>query len=283
MGALTVSREPLSVVRFTSHAARTRNTELLTIDIGNSLIHLGLFQGDSLKKTKNFSTQSAQRVIKKKLNEITSFQRFTVNGSRSTVKGCAIASVVPKLLPIFIKIVKCQFSITPLIVSSKINTGLKINYRPMSSLGADRIANSVAAYRLYKRDAIIIGFGTATTFDVVTKEGEYLGGLIAPGIISSADSLYHKTAQLPKLNTFSIPARCLGTNTRAGLVSGVFHIFRGGVREIVKQISQETGRRFFLIATGGLAKKFAPHFNIKTIDQYLTLKGIKEIFYQIKP
>lgn len=245
---------------------------VLTSDVGNSFTHFGLFKNRSLVAQAMFATREP----------LTGDECFImvkeILGDEKP-EGMVISSVVPNITPVLVKMADERFNLTPVIVSSKINTGLTIKYRDETTIGADRIANAVAALTEYKRDTIVVDFGTATTYDVVTQAGEYLGGVIVPGIGISLEALVQKTAKLFKVE-LAKPGQFIGQNTEECIQSGIFYSTVGQVETIVRGIETETGRKFFVIATGGIAPTFGPYIaRIEKVDPFLTLKGLLEIYY----
>lgn len=244
---------------------------ILTIDIGNTNIHLGLFKKRRLIRDMRFSTRSP----------LTPYESFLMARELAPkkLKGGVLGSVVPPLTHSFTNMFKVYYSIQPFLVEPENVTGLKFSYKDPSAIGADRIANAIGALKEYKRDVIIVDFGTATTFDIVTKERIYLGGVIAPGIEISLEALINKAAKLPKVEIV-IPEKCVGENTEECVQSGVFFSLLGQVKTIVEEIRKEVGRNFFVIATGGLSEMLSSELEvIDKADPLLTLKGLLEIYY----
>jgi type III pantothenate kinase len=246
---------------------------LLLIDIGNTNTTIG-FYDKGIKHVLKFKT--ATDVGSDKYSELLS--NFIKKHKMKTPEGAVMCSVVPKVTPLISAAVKKAFGIKPLVVSSKIKTGLKFKIKNSANLGADRIAAAVGAHELYKGDLIIVDFGTATTLCVVTAKGEYRGGVIMPGIGISAEALHEKTAKLPlvKLKT---PERAIGRDTTENILAGLVLGHAGGVERIIKEIKKEAGINPKIIATGGLADFIAPYINnIYTINGFLTLEGLQVIY-----
>lgn len=249
---------------------------LLTVDIGNTNIFLGVFEGENLLKdwrirTVEGKTSDEYGIIIKKLlaeDEID----FTA------IDKAIIASVVPSLEDTLKATVTKYFKITPLVVGAGIKTGIPILTDNPKEVGADRIVNAVGAFGKHKKELIIIDFGTAITFDYVTKSGEYKGGLIAPGMGISTDALFQKTAKLPRVEVEK-PKNIIGKNTVESLKSGIFYGYLSMIEGIINRISSETKSKPFVIATGGHAEiiKGESHI-IDEVDPLLTLKGLKIIF-----
>ena len=245
---------------------------VLTCDVGNSFIHFGLFKDRKLVEQTMFATREP----------ITPDECFLMVKeilASETPAGMVIGSVVPNVTPPLVAMAGERFSLAPVVVSSRVKTGLQIRYRDAGTIGADRIANAVAAWTEYKKDTVVVDFGTATSYDVVTKDGEYLGGVIVPGIGISLEALVKKTAKLFKVEVV-VPKHYIGQNTEECIQSGIFYSTVGQIETIVKGIEAETGRTFMVIATGGAASVFGPHIpRIAKVDPTLTLKGLLEIYF----
>ena len=249
---------------------------LLTVDIGNTNIFLGIFEGDDLLKDWRIRTVEGKTsdeygiIIKKLLSE----DSIDFNALNKAI----IASVVPSLEDTLKTTVTKYFKITPLVVGPGIKTGIPLLTDNPKEVGADRIVNAVGAYGKHKKELIIIDFGTAITFDYVTKNGEYKGGLIAPGMGISTDALFQKTAKLPRVEVEK-PKNIIGKNTVESLKSGIFYGYLSMIEGIISKISSETKSKPFVIATGGHAEiiKGESHV-IDEVDPLLTLKGLKIIF-----
>jgi type III pantothenate kinase len=195
----------------------------------------------------------------------------------SQITGVIISTVVPPLLPVMTEMARKYFKIAPLVVTHELKTGITIRYDNPKEVGADRIVNAAAAFKLYGGPLIIVDFGTATTFDVISKDGRYLGGVIAPGVLTGAENLVRRAA---RLGAFEIkaPPRVVGKSTEESLQSGLLYGAVGQVDTIVRRIAAETRMRPVVIATGGLAKAIAPHSKtIQEVDAHLTLHGLRMI------
>lgn len=249
---------------------------LLTIDIGNTNIFLGVFEGDGLLKDWRIRTVEGKTsdeygiIIKKLLSEDSI--------DFKAIDKAIIASVVPSLEDTLKATVTKYFKITPLVVGPGIKTGIPLLTDNPKEVGADRIVNAVGAYGKHKKELIIIDFGTAITFDYVTALGEYKGGLIAPGMGISTDALFQKTAKLPRVEVEK-PRNIIGKNTVESLKSGIFYGYLSMIEGIINRIGKETKSKPFVIATGGHAEviKGQSHV-IDEVDPLLTLKGLKIIF-----
>jgi type III pantothenate kinase len=174
--------------------------------------------------------------------------------------------------------IEAYFRQTALVVSSDIDTGLILEYDNPKEIGSDRIVNAAAAYHKYRRDLIVVDFGTATTFCVITKTGEYRGGVIAPGLGISAEALFSRTAKLSKVE-FVRPKSVIGVDTASSIQSGLLFGYAGMVDALVRRIEQELGRPAYVVATGGLASVIAPETTaIQKVDQFLTLEGLELLY-----
>jgi type III pantothenate kinase len=254
---------------------------ILLLDIGNHTLHLGLARSPK-PQTAGRKPLAAGRIVWHQ-DLPARAAAFRLDGipatsPEETIAGAVIASVVPAFTPDFCDLFRRQFGIEPLVLSHRTRTGLRLHYSPKSSLGADRIANAAAAYHLYRRDAIVVDMGTATTLEVVTREGDFLGGAIMPGLETMLDALKLETAQLPKPEPAN-PRRLLATSTRAGIQAGVFSAHFAGIDRLVQGITRETHRKFHIIATGGLSRRFGRHVrDVSVINPLLTLQGLSIVF-----
>lgn len=186
--------------------------------------------------------------------------------------------MVPAFTKSFRDLLRGQLGVEPLVVDSRTETGLRLHYTPRSALGADRIANAVAAHHLHHRDVIVVDMGTATTLEVVTREGDFLGGAIMPGLGTMFTTLKLQTAQLPGVE-LAVPRRAIGAGTAACIRSGVFHAHFAGIDRVVERITRETRRKYFVIATGGLSRRFGRSIrNVSSVNPLLTLQGLSILF-----
>lgn len=244
---------------------------LLAIDIGNTSITFGLFEGKRLTRHWRLSTRLAGPKNTKR-----SISR-NIPGRERKVEGVCISSVVPRLNPIMKNTLKKSFCCPVFFVSSK-NSGIKIrNYNPLE-VGADRLVNAVAGLKKYGKPLIVVDFGTATTFDYVNKKGEYAGGAISPGIELANRALFEMTAKLP-LVKIRKPGRVLGQKTKESMQSGLFHGYVGLIDHLVNEIKKETRSAPKVIATGGLASLISPFTKtIRKVEPDLTLQGLRIIW-----
>jgi type III pantothenate kinase len=249
---------------------------LLAIDIGNSNIVLGVYEGKRLLTHWRLLTQ-AERTADEYGVMITHLA--TSRGINCGDIDAIIAScVVPPMLSTIHELSRNYFGIGPLMVGPGVKTGMPILYDSPKDVGTDRIVNSVAAYEKYHDTCIVIDFGTATTFDFISKKGEYLGGSIAPGLLISVEALFQRASKLPRVEV-SKPKEVVGKNTVNSIQSGIFYGYVGLVDGIVKRIQKENRVRARIVATGGLAPLIATESSvIEEVDELLTLNGLRIIY-----
>ena len=194
------------------------------------------------------------------------------------VRGIIISSVVPPMDSTLREVCERYFHLKPLFVEPGIKTGMPVQYENPQEVGADRIVNGVAAFEKYGGPCVVVDFGTATTFDAVSRKGEYLGGIIAPGIGISAQALFERTARLPLVD-IRHPAKLIGTNTVGSIQSGLFFGYLGLVDGILERMLAELGSGAQVVATGGLARLIGDNSKyVKTVDDLLTLDGLRIIW-----
>jgi len=248
---------------------------LLAVDIGNTTVALGIFQGEKLKATWRFSTD-----VHTLADEYASLllNLLKLEGlAFSDIDKAIISSSVPPLVTTFEELCKRYCRVTPLVVGAGVKTGVKILLDNPREAGPDRVVNAAAAHRLYGGPLIVIDFGTATTLDAVSAEGDYLGGAIAPGIAISADALFERAAKLPRVELVP-PKKAIGKNTVAAMQSGIIFGYVGLIEGIVARMRKELGGKVRVIATGGLADVIASETNvIDILDPDLTLVGLRLI------
>jgi type III pantothenate kinase len=249
---------------------------LLVIDVGNTNTSLGVYDGAQLVAHWRLTTNRARTVDEYGVHARNLFQLADLDFKAIT--AIAIASVVPPLNYTLKTMAETYFRVTPLFVDHTTDTGLKILYQPASEVGADRIVDAVAARKKYGAPCIIVDFGTATTFDVINDKGEYLGGVITPGIMISSDALFARTAKLPRVD-IKRPERVVGSSTISAMQSGLYHGYTGLVDGVLRKIMEEIGGKPSVIATGGLAPLIATGSEfIQSVDETLTLDGLRLVY-----
>lgn len=249
---------------------------LLAIDIGNTNVVAGVFEGPTLLSHWRLATDP-----KKTADEygVLCLSLMARSGRvPEHITGAIISSVVPALTETFESMIETSFGCTPITVSSDLETGLTLKYLNPKEIGSDRIVNAAAAYEKFRRDLIIVDFGTATTFCAVSGTGEYLGGVIAPGLGISAEALFSRAAKLSKVE-LARPKTVIGTDTASSIQSGLIFGYAGLVDTLVQRIEIERGHSSFIIATGGLAQVIASEArSIQHIEPFLTLQGLELLY-----
>ena len=252
---------------------------LLTIDIENTGITLGLFESGELGRrwrlaSDNERTSDEYGILITQLLERAGL-RVSDDG---IISGVAIASVAPALTGVLARSCRDYLRVDPLIVDAGLRTGIPLRYEDPKQIGADRVANAVAARRFYKGPACIVDFGTATTFDALSAGGEYLGGAIAPGIGVAADALFRRTAKLPRVE-LRRPPSVIGRNTVHSLQSGLLYGYVGLVEGMVCRFRAELGPEMKTIGTGAMVELIAGETSaIDVVNPWLALEGLKIIF-----
>ena len=249
---------------------------LLTIDIGNTNMALGVFSREELSKTWRIQSDSDKTSDEYSilLLSLLSMAGF----DKTDIDGVIISSVVPSLTPVFHGLCSDLFVERPLVVGPGLKTGMPILYENPQEVGADRIVAAVAAYEKFSGPTIVCDFGTATTFDVVSEKGEYLGGAIAPGVQIAAEALSLRTAKLPHVE-IRMPKNVIGRTTVTSIQSGLYFGYIGLVTNIIKEIKEELGGRAAVVSTGGFASKLFR--DIEGIDYYepdLILDGLRVVY-----
>ncbi len=249
---------------------------LLAIDIGNTSINLGLFDGDKLRFTWRLTTRTDRSADEYGSLVCTLLERRTV--PISEVTGAVLCSVVPPLASIFQEVCHKYLGTSPLVIGPGIRTGVRISVDAPREVGSDRVVNAVAAHHLYGEPVIVIDFGTATTFDVVSGDGDYLGGAIAPGITIASEALFERTAMLPRIELTS-PGQAIGRNTISAMQSGIIFGYVGLVEGLIKRIKQELHDKPRVIATGGYAYPLVKEIPaIEAVNLDLSLIGLHLIW-----
>lgn len=253
---------------------------IFVLDVGNTNIVLGIYKGKELLVDWRLSTDH-----KRSSDEygIQVRQLFEQNNIKiSDIEGVIISSVVPNIMYSLEHMIRKYFDKTPIVVGPGVKTGINIKYDNPKEVGADRIVNAVSAFDIYKNSMIIIDFGTATTFCAITKNGDYLGGTICPGVKISSDALFEKAAKLPRVE-LSKPETVICKNTVASMQAGIVYGYIGQVDYIVRKMKEEMMAKGedepIVIATGGLAKLIAEESStIDKVESFLTLDGLRIIY-----
>jgi type III pantothenate kinase len=250
---------------------------LLTIDIGNTNITFGVYNDQqALQHHWRMKTDHDRMPDEYGVIMLGLMRHDGVEFDQ--IKGVAIASVVPPLTQVFEEVMQHFIKQTPLVVGAGVKTGVQIRYDSPRDVGADRIVDAAAAYKLYGGPACIVDFGTATTFDAISARGEYLGGAIAPGIRIAADALFSRTAKLPRVDLVR-PPKAVGTNTVHAMQSGLIFGYVGLVEGMVTRFRAELGEKMRVIGTGGLAETIARETKvIEVVNPWLTLEGLRLVW-----
>jgi type III pantothenate kinase len=249
---------------------------LLALDIGNTNIVAGVFQGEGLRATWRMATSIHRLEDEYAIILLGLLQNKGI--PIGEVKAVVMCSVVPPLTEIFEKLAQEYWGVSPLVVEVGVKTGVRIQMENPREVGPDRVVNAAAAHRLYGGPLIVIDMGTATTFDAVSKEGDYLGGAIAPGISIAAEALFQRTAMLPRVELVR-PQRAIGKNTGTAMQSGILFGYSGLIEGVVSRIKHEMGGIVKVVATGGMAEIIAretPVIDIVNLD--LTLHGLRLVY-----
>jgi type III pantothenate kinase len=248
---------------------------LLAIDIGNTNITLGVFDGDKLHATFRLATHVNQMPDEYAVYILSLLRQRGID--TATITEGAMSCVVPPLITTFNELFQKYFGILPLVISPGVKTGIRIRYDNPRELGGDRMSNAAGALHLYKPPIIVVAMGTATAFDTISKEGDYLGGAVAPGIVIAAEALFARTAALPRVEMVR-PRRAIGSNTPAAMQSGIIFGYAGLIDGVVTRIQEELGEKATIVATGGYASIIAKETKvIEKVNPNLTLIGIKVI------
>jgi type III pantothenate kinase len=252
----------------------------LAIDIGNTNVTMGVFEGEKILYTWRLQT-SIHKMPDEYAVALMNLLKFR-NIAIEDIKAVALCSTVAPLIPIFVEMLEDYFNIKPLVVTAGIKTGVRIHGDNPREVGADRVVNTVAGYKLYGGPTIVVDLGTATTFDIISKDGDFIGGVIAPGPMTAAEALFSHTAALPRIQ-FSHPQKAIGTNTISAMLSGIMFGYTGLIENIVAHIEQELGEKATVVATGGYGTIFAKETNIfKVVNPDITLVGLRMIYQMNK-
>ncbi|WP_078556519.1 type III pantothenate kinase [Bacillus alkalicellulosilyticus] len=253
---------------------------IFVVDVGNTNIVLGVYDGDELKfhwriATSREKTEDEYGMVIKSL--------FSHHGvSFEEIDGIIISSVVPPIMFALEQMCIKYFGQAPIVIGPGIKTGLNIKYENPREVGADRIVNAVAAIHLYGSPLVIVDFGTATTYCYINEDKQYMGGVIAPGIGISTEALYTRASKLPRIE-ITKPPQVVGKNTVHAMQSGIFYGYVGQVDGIVSRMKEQSPEQPKVIATGGLATLIAEESRtIDTVDPFLTLKGLQMIYMKNK-
>lgn len=249
---------------------------LLAIDIGNTNVVLGVF--DKEKLVENWRVGTNTRITPDEyamiFKDLFGFAGLAFN----QIQGVIISAVVPPLLPVMMEMSRKYFRIEPMVVTHELKTGVTIRSDNPKEVGADRIVNAAAAYKLYGGPIIIVDFGTATTFCAVTKNGEYLGGAICPGVNISAEALFQQASRLPRVELVRPPS-VIGSDTISAMQAGIIYGYAGLVDGIVERMKKELSSDTRVVATGGLAGLVSPETKtIQEIKPHLTLEGLRLLY-----
>ena len=249
---------------------------LLCVDVGNTNITLGIYEGQTLGPRWRLATIH-ERMPDEFILQLVGLLTYAGLGQEN-IKGVAVASVVPPLTGKWVEVCRRGLDCDPLVVDENVETGVRIRYDDPGAVGADRIVDAVAAYRLHGGPACIVDFGTATTFDAISTEGDYLGGAIAPGLGIAAQALFERTAKLPRVDLARPPA-AIGRNTVHSMQSGLLFGYVSLVEGMVARFRQELGAQTKVLGTGGLAEVIAGETSvIQILAPWLTLDGLRMVY-----
>ncbi len=246
---------------------------LLALDIGNTSVHIGLFEGEELAATWRVGVEAERSADE---YGVLMLNLLSTNGlSADDVDASIIGCAVPPLLPAFQRVCSRYFGVDAMVVGHGLRSGVRILYDNPRQVGADRIVDAVAAIEFYGTPAIVVDFGTATVFDAITADGDYLGGAIAPGIGIASETLFSRAAMLSRVQ-LERPPSAIGRNTTHALQSGILLGYVGLVEGMVARFQEELGGGASVVGTGGWANEIAAETDVlTTVDQHLTLRGLR--------
>lgn len=245
---------------------------LLTIDIGNTNIALGIFDNENIIQTFKLASDKELSLDEYEVLLHSLLKSYKIN-------ACIIASVADELNLVIKNAIDNVFHINSLLLTCDLNLGVKLKLKNPKEVGADRVANACAAYVLYKKPAIVVDLGTATTFDILDKEGNFLGGVIMPGLSLQLRALNNNTSKLPRINADSVE-KAIGNNTVDAMLSGVIRGSACAIEGLIKQCEEELREKAQIIATGGDSKLISNYMSRKFdfINPYLTLEGLRFLY-----
>ncbi len=254
---------------------------LLVIDVGNTNTVIGVYDGEDLKH--DWRIRTVRDATADEFNVLANALFSDKGVNRSKIEKIVISSVVPSAVPILNAFCERYLGLTPVWINpDSVKKLMPILYNNPNEVGADRIVNAVAAYKKYKTALIIIDFGTATTFDVISEKGEYLGGAIVPGVMISSDALFQKASRLPRVEIFKAPEKVIGKDTIDSIKSGIIHGNASMVDGMVERMTKEMSSTPRVLATGGLAPLISGlSKTIEKVEQSLTLEGLRIISHEI--
>jgi type III pantothenate kinase len=253
---------------------------LLAIDVGNTHTVLGIYDGDRLAADWRMASLT-HRTVDENWLTIKSFSA-DANIPLAQINGVGISSVVPDLTDVFESLARKYFKVEPVTVTASLDLGIRVLYTDPAAVGADRLCNAIAGFRKYGGPLVVIDFGTATTFDVISASGDYLGGVITLGLDSTASELHRRAAKLPKIE-LRFPSSVIGKETEASMQSGVMFGAVDAVEGTIRRITEELGAKPKVIATGGLSGVIAAHTTvIEACEPSLVLDGIRLIYQRVQ-